>query len=44
MTVSIGLAVAPDHGTEPEELFRAADRALYEAKSTGKDTVRTADR
>lgn len=31
---SIGVAVAPEHGTETAELFRSADTAMYEAKDT----------
>jgi diguanylate cyclase (GGDEF)-like protein len=34
--VSIGIAIAPDHGTDPEDLLAVADAALYEAKSGGK--------
>lgn len=33
---SVGVALFPDHGREPEELLRAADAALYEAKARGK--------
>ncbi len=41
ITVSIGLAASPEHGTTPEDLIASADRALYEAKSAGRDrTVR----
>jgi predicted signal transduction protein with EAL and GGDEF domain len=32
---SVGVAVAPDHGTSIESLMRAADIAMYRAKSTG---------
>jgi diguanylate cyclase (GGDEF)-like protein len=34
--VSIGIAIAPDHGTDAEDLLAVADAALYEAKSGGK--------
>jgi diguanylate cyclase (GGDEF)-like protein len=37
--VGIGVAVAPDDGTDPEELVRRADRALYRAKTTGRSGV-----
>jgi diguanylate cyclase (GGDEF)-like protein len=37
VTASLGLAVAPDHGTTADELMRHADIALYEAKSRGRD-------
>ena len=36
-TVSIGMAVFPEHGSRPEELVRAADEALYRAKRAGRD-------
>jgi diguanylate cyclase (GGDEF)-like protein/PAS domain S-box-containing protein len=39
---SIGVAYAPDHGSEPEQLMRIADEALYEAKRAGKDCYRVA--
>jgi diguanylate cyclase (GGDEF)-like protein len=39
ITVSIGIAVAPDHGTSAETLFVAADRGLYAAKSGGRNRV-----
>ena len=38
-TVSIGLACFPEHGTNTEELLRAADKALYCAKESGRDRV-----
>ncbi len=33
---SIGIAVAPEHGGDPDKLFTMADRALYEAKTAGR--------
>ena len=39
ITISAGVAVAPDHGTTPGELMAAADTALYEAKRNGRDQV-----
>ena len=39
ITVSAGVALSPRHGTTPEELIAAADRALYLAKTTGRDRV-----
>ncbi|PRY08299.1 GGDEF domain-containing protein [Kineococcus rhizosphaerae] len=43
ITISAGVATAPDHGTTPDELLLAADRALYEAKGGGRDQVALAD-
>ncbi|MFN8076823.1 MAG: diguanylate cyclase [Kineosporiaceae bacterium] len=37
VTVSVGVAVFPDHGTGAAELMGAADVALYAAKRTGRD-------
>jgi diguanylate cyclase (GGDEF)-like protein len=42
ITVSIGLAALPEHGVTPEDLIAAADRALYQAKSDGRDRTVTA--
>jgi diguanylate cyclase (GGDEF)-like protein len=39
VTVSAGAAVSPLHGTTIEALFASADRALYAAKSGGRDRV-----
>lgn len=38
-TVSIGVAAFPKTADSEDELFRRADRALYEAKRLGKDRV-----
>lgn len=37
---SIGIALAPEHGDDPETLLRNADMALYAAKSAGRHTFR----
>ncbi len=34
---SIGIALCPEHGLEFDELYRAADTALYKAKAIGKN-------
>ncbi|HJP65189.1 MAG TPA: diguanylate cyclase [Actinomycetota bacterium] len=39
VTISIGVATFPDDGRQPQDLIRAADRALYEAKRGGRDRV-----
>ena len=39
VTLSIGVATAPLHGETFESLFTSADRALFEAKRGGRDTV-----
>jgi len=39
MTFSAGIAAAPEHGSSPEELLRAADEALYAAKQAGQNRV-----
>ena len=33
---SLGIALAPDHGTMPGVLLKRADLAMYEAKHTGR--------
>jgi len=37
---SIGIAVAPDDGTDPDQLLKNADMALYRAKADGRGTYR----
>ncbi len=39
LTLSVGVAQYPTHGTDIEELYRAADAALYVAKAQGRDRV-----
>ena len=39
LTLSLGVAVFPAHGSTVEDILRAADRALYRAKAEGRDRV-----
>ena len=39
VTVSMGVAMFPDHGDNPQELWRAANQALLEAKRPPKNRV-----
>ncbi len=39
VTVSLGVATFPDHGSNGRHLVRSADRALYSAKERGRDCV-----
>jgi len=39
VTMSLGVAIFPDHGATGEVLLRAADAALYRAKREGRDRV-----
>jgi diguanylate cyclase (GGDEF)-like protein/putative nucleotidyltransferase with HDIG domain len=42
VTLSAGIACFPDHGDTAEELLKAADLAVYDAKAAGRNRVRTA--
>jgi diguanylate cyclase (GGDEF)-like protein len=37
ITISVGIAIYPLHGSEGEDLLREADEALYQAKAQGKN-------
>jgi diguanylate cyclase (GGDEF)-like protein/PAS domain S-box-containing protein len=39
VTISMGIACYPTHGKTKEELLRAADKALYKAKHSGRNCV-----
>jgi diguanylate cyclase (GGDEF)-like protein/PAS domain S-box-containing protein len=39
ITVSAGIATYPAHGDNSEDLIRAADEALYQAKKAGRDCI-----
>jgi diguanylate cyclase (GGDEF)-like protein len=39
-TASVGVALAPEDGTDPERLLKSADLALYKAKADGRNCVR----
>ena len=41
VTISLGVASYPEAVTARENLFRAADKALYDAKKAGRNCVRT---
>jgi two-component system cell cycle response regulator len=43
VSVSIGVAVYPEHGENSPQVLAAADRALYAAKHAGRDTFRLAE-
>lgn len=36
---SIGVALAPEHGTSPEDLLKHADTALYGVKASGRNAI-----
>ena len=43
LTISIGVATCPTHGSAREPLLDAADKAMYRAKSDGRNRVCSAD-
>jgi diguanylate cyclase (GGDEF)-like protein/PAS domain S-box-containing protein len=42
VTVSMGIARFPEHGSTAETLLRSADRALYQAKAAGRNCIEIA--
>jgi diguanylate cyclase (GGDEF)-like protein len=43
LTISVGVAVFPDHAQNESDLVAAADAALYRAKQDGRNCVRVAE-
>jgi diguanylate cyclase (GGDEF)-like protein len=41
--VSIGVAIYPDHATDPSELRKKADKIMYEVKKSGKNNYKLAE-
>jgi diguanylate cyclase (GGDEF)-like protein/PAS domain S-box-containing protein len=39
LTVSVGVAAYPEHGSTSAELLKIADQCLYESKASGRDVV-----
>lgn len=39
ITASLGIAMVPEHAQDPAALLRVSDRALYAAKSRGRNRV-----
>jgi diguanylate cyclase (GGDEF)-like protein len=44
ITLSIGVAIYPEHGSSVEAVLHVADTALYRAKQAGRDCVVTAQK
>jgi diguanylate cyclase (GGDEF)-like protein/PAS domain S-box-containing protein len=42
LTLSVGVAAFPEHGSIASELLKIADQCLYESKARGRDTVTVA--
>ncbi|MDP2326182.1 MAG: diguanylate cyclase [Gammaproteobacteria bacterium] len=42
ISTSIGLAVYPEHGSDPGALLRTGDEAMYKVKATGRTGVAVA--
>ena len=44
VTISVGVALFPEHGTDMEALIDVADRAMYASKQMGRNRVTLAGR
>jgi diguanylate cyclase (GGDEF)-like protein/PAS domain S-box-containing protein len=44
LTLSVGVAAFPEHGSSAEELLKIADQCLYQSKARGRDVVTVAHR
>lgn len=44
VTASVGIALAPEDGTDADTLLRHADQAMYQAKQAGKNGIHLFDR
>ena len=44
VTISVGVALFPGHGTEKESLMEAVDKALYRAKQSGRNQISKAEK
>jgi len=42
LTISVGIAASPEHGSTAEMLLKLADQSLYESKARGRDVVTVA--
>jgi diguanylate cyclase (GGDEF)-like protein len=42
LTLSVGVAAFPEHGSTCDELLKIADQCLYESKARGRDVVTVA--
>lgn len=43
ISISLGIAMYPQHGSTQKELIKEADKALYNAKNSGRDQLMVAD-
>jgi diguanylate cyclase (GGDEF)-like protein len=43
LTVSVGVATCPGHGVERDEFIDAADRAMFQAKASGRNCIYSVD-